>query len=132
MWPHNNNLSFYHIVHPDFTQNVKTNCSIEETISDRNIYLLKYFSTSISICNNGNTRTLREICSKSTVKIPERRQSVFIVNLNGFQTLIWCFHGWFWTSKYRPGYFSVLQKRNRAHLVIFLHLIKDQSRRTLR
>ena len=31
--------------------------------------------------NNRNTRTRREICSKLTIKTPERRSGVFIVNL---------------------------------------------------
>ena len=48
-----------------------------------------------------------EICSKLTIKTKERRHwrssAFFIVTLNRFQTLSWCVHCWFWTSKYRQG-----------------------------
>ena len=62
-----------------------------------------------SIClfkvNNGNTRTMCEICSTLTIKTPQRRHwrrsGVFTVNLNRFHTLSWCFHSWLWTRKYR-------------------------------
>ena len=43
---------------------------------------------------NGNTRVMREICSKLTIRATEWRPSaVFIVN--------WCFLFWLWTGKYR-------------------------------
>ena len=42
------------------------------------IYLLKV--------NNRNTRTKREICSKLTIKTPERRHSVSIVNFEHVTT----------------------------------------------
>ena len=46
------------------------------TINPANVYLFK--------ANNGNTRAMREICSKLTIKKPERRHwrrfGVFIVN----------------------------------------------------
>ena len=45
--------------------------------------------------NNGNTRTMFEICSQLTIKTPERRD---------------CFHCWLWTSKYRLGYFNYIFK----------------------
>ena len=45
--------------------------------------------------NNGNTRTRCEICSKLTIKIPERRQwrrsGVFIVNFEHILHLILVF-----------------------------------------
>ena len=51
------------------------------------IYLLKV--------NNRNTRASCEICSKLTIKTPERRQwrrfGVFIVNFNVFHILFSCF-----------------------------------------
>ena len=62
-------------------------------------YLLKF--------NNGNIKKLYEICSKLTIKTPERRQDalswfrsgVFILTLNRFHTMFWCFNCWLWTSK---------------------------------
>ena len=67
------------------------------------IYLLKV--------NNRNIRTKCEICSKLTIKIPERRKSdlnnVALVSLlrtlNRFYTLVWHFYCWLWTSKYWLG-----------------------------
>ena len=63
------------------------------------IYLLKV--------NNRNTRTMREICSKLTIKIPEWRQWRFLVSLlltlNRFHTLFWCFYCWLKTSNCRLG-----------------------------
>ena len=57
--------------------------------------------------DNGNIRTMCEICLKLTVKTPERRQwchsGVFIVDFNRFHTFFWCFHCWLWTSKCRQG-----------------------------
>ena len=45
-----------------------------------------------------------EICSKSTIIIPEWRKWRLLVSLllilNRFHTLCWCFHYWLWTSKY--------------------------------
>ena len=45
--------------------------------------------------NNSNIKIMCEICSKLTMKTPERRQwrrsGVFIVNLNKFHVLFWCF-----------------------------------------
>ena len=49
---------------------------LKQVYSPAGIYLFKV--------NNGNTRTMFEICSKLTIKTPERRQlrrsGVFIVN----------------------------------------------------
>ena len=47
------------------------------------IYLLKV--------NNRNTRTKCEICSKLTIKTPERRYSVFIVNVEHISHLVLVF-----------------------------------------
>ena len=44
------------------------------------IYLLKF--------NNRNTRTRCEICSKLTIKTPERRSGVFIVNFEHVSHLV--------------------------------------------
>ena len=41
--------------------------------------------------NNRNTRTRCKICSKLTLKIPERRQSL-LLTLNIFHTLFQCFY----------------------------------------
>ena len=58
------------------------------------IYLLK-------VCN-GNTRSMCEICSKLTIKTPERRFQVFLLlTLNLYHILFWCFHSSLWTRKYR-------------------------------
>ena len=58
------------------------------------IYLLKV--------NNGNTKTMCEICSKLIIKTPEQRRwrhsLVFIININIFHTLF-CFLCWLWKSK---------------------------------
>ena len=48
-----------------------------------NIYLLKV--------SNRNTKTRSEICSKLTVKTPERRQGVFIVNFEHISHLVLVF-----------------------------------------
>ena len=45
--------------------------------------------------NNGNTRTMCEICSKLTIKTTERRHI--------FHTLFWCYHCWLWTSECHLG-----------------------------
>ena len=80
--------------------------------------------------NNRNTRTICEICSKLTIKTPERRQmellvktvngwksltiykkssiwhrsGVFIVNFEQIHRLFWYFYCWLLTSKYHLGY----------------------------
>ena len=52
--------------------------------------------------NHGNTRTI-EVCLKLTIKTPEqcqrRRSSVFVVTINIFHTLFFCFHCWLWARK---------------------------------
>ena len=53
---------------------------------------------------NRNTRKRPDICSKLTMKIPERRHwgssGVFIINFELFQIFLWFYYCWFWTSKY--------------------------------
>ena len=74
----------------------KWNKIVTETIP-AGIYLFKM--------NNGNIRTMCEICSDFTKKTPERRQwrrsGVLLLTLNRFHILFWCFYCWLWTSKYR-------------------------------
>ena len=41
--------------------------------------------------NNRNTRTRCEICSKLTIKTPERRSGVFIVNFENISHLVLVF-----------------------------------------
>ena len=45
-----------------------------------------------------------EICSKLTTKTPQRRHwhcsGVFMLTINWFHALLWCFHFWLWKSKY--------------------------------
>ena len=57
--------------------------------------------------NNGNTGTMCEIYSKLTIKTSEwrhwRRSAVYLLTLNRFHTLFWCFHCWLWTSTQRLG-----------------------------
>ena len=65
---------------------VLTNTNLKVTLPV-SIYLYKV--------NNENTRTMREICSILTIKIPERHHWP---NLNRFHTLFWCFHCWLWTA----------------------------------
>ena len=50
--------------------------------------------------NNGNTRTMYGMCSKLTIKRPERRLSLSLP-LDRFHTLFWRFHCWLWTSECR-------------------------------
>ena len=40
--------------------------------------------------NNETKKSMREICSKLTIKTPEQRQSLFLT-LIIFQALFWCF-----------------------------------------
>ena len=74
----------------------KWNKIVTETIP-AGIYLFKM--------NNGNIRTMCEICSDFTKMTPERRQwrrsGVLLLTLNRFHILFWCFYCWLWTSKYR-------------------------------
>ena len=68
--------------------NVEDNViSAEETVKLAGIYLLKV--------NNRNTRTRCEICSKLTIKTPERHQrrcsGVFIVNFEHISHLVLVF-----------------------------------------
>ena len=64
--------------------------------------------------NNGNTRTMCEICFMSAIKKPEGhhwcRPGILNVNLNRFHTLFWCFRFWLSTKKCCLG--KVLDQRN--------------------
>ena len=56
--------------------------------------------------NNGNTGKRCEICSKLTIKTPERRQWFLVsllLTLNRFHILFWHYHCWLWTSKCQLG-----------------------------
>ena len=59
------------------------------------IYLFKF--------NNGNTRTMCEICSKLTIQTSNTSIDIvlesLLLTLNKFHTLFWCFHCWLWISK---------------------------------
>ena len=52
-----------------------------------------------------------EICSKLTIKTPERRHwsrfGVYFVNFNVFHTFFYCFLRWLWTSKCWSGNYPV-------------------------
>ena len=71
--------------------------------------------------NDGYTRTMCEICSKLTIKTPERRHDVFLVSLlltfNKFHTLFLCFHCWLWTRKYWLRKPRVIHKHYRKELL---------------
>ena len=79
----------------------------------REIYLLynnnNHFPNSICLSkrNSGNTRRMREICSKLTIKTPKQchwsRSVVWLLTLNIIFILLWCFHCWFWTYESRLG-----------------------------
>ena len=81
-----------------------------EKSSSTNIYLF--------IVNNINTRKRCEICSKLTIKSPQRRSTVFIVNLehisyiyHTYHISFWWFHCWLWTSKCFLGPTTSIYKR---------------------
>ena len=59
----------------------------------KDIYTGKNFSTNIYlfIVNNGNTRKMCEICLKLTIKSPQRRSTVFIVNFKHVSCLFTLF-----------------------------------------
>ena len=60
---------------------------------DNNIYTRKSFptNTDLFMVNNSNTRKRCEICSKLTMKTPERRSTVFIVNFEHISHLFLVF-----------------------------------------
>ena len=68
------------------------------------------FPASIKLfkANKGITRTICKNCSKLTKKTRKRRHwrcsGVFIIPLNIFQSLFWCFHYWVWINKCRLGW----------------------------
>ena len=55
--------------------------------------------------NNGNTRTMCEICSDLTIRhqndVIEVLLVLLLLTLNGFHILFWCFHYLLWTNKCR-------------------------------
>ena len=65
-----------------------------------NIYLFKV--------NNRNSTKRCDICSKLTIKKPERHQLCFswvlLLNLSKFHTFFYCFYCWLWASKCLLGY----------------------------
>ena len=89
--------------------------------------------------NNGNNRTICDICLKLTIKTSKRLQlrwsTLFhkicrpdvmvslLITFNRFYTLSWYFYCWLWTSKYRLRSFNISIV---SHLVIrSLRLIKS-------
>ena len=78
---------------------IKFSCLLEKNITPAGIYSLKM--------NNENTRTICEICSKLTLKIPTlhqwRHSSVFNVNFAQISNMVPVFPLWIWTSKYCLG-----------------------------
>ena len=68
-----------------------------------------------SIClfkgNSENTRITCQICSKSTIKKPDRRNDLVLVSLllplNTFHILFWRLHCWILTSKCRVECFLI-------------------------
>ena len=57
-------------------------------------------------CENGNSRTICEICSKLTIKnnrsyLVSLRRSAVLLTLNRFHTMFWFFHCSLWTNKWR-------------------------------
>ena len=85
------------------------------------------FSSWHLLVKDSNRNTLYEICSKSTIKIPERHQSVFIVNCEWISKTALVFT-WLALNKEMPTgiRFCFIYKKTRAHMAIFLYLIKDQ------
>ena len=65
------------------------------TLRKSNVILWLYFGNPAGIyllkVNNRNTRTRCEICSKLTIKTPERRSGVFIVNFEHISHLVLVF-----------------------------------------
>ena len=71
--------------------------------------------------NNGNMRTMCEICSKLTIKTPERlhrRPGVFLLTLNIFASLFWCFKCWFWASRNRVALKTLLYQSGIAQIIL--------------
>ena len=75
---------------PHFSWNLGRTCTWRIRTLHANIYLLKV--------NNRNSRKRREICSKLTIKTPERRHDVVLVflllTLNIFHTFFYCSYCW--------------------------------------
>ena len=65
--------------------------------------------------NNENTRTMLEICSKLTIKIPERRYwrcSGFIVKFEQISHIVLVFPLLRWTGKHKQNYFCWFQQKH--------------------
>ena len=85
----------------DNTQDVRSTTVVKYSPEENNMsmeVLLMSFQGGIYLfkVNNGNTRTLCEICSKLTVKTRDwcqwRRSDVFINNFEHISHIFWCFH----------------------------------------
>ena len=81
----------------------------------------KYYEGGIPMCNylfkdnNGDTRAIWKICSKLTKKTTGWHRSHYFgvfVNLVIWWWLLWCFHYWFWTSKYWLGFWGKIVMEN--------------------
>ena len=57
--------------------------------------------------NNGYTRIICGIFIKLTIKTLLLTILPWLLTLNRFVMLFWCFYCWLWTSKYRLGYYIV-------------------------
>ena len=79
---------------------------ISQKLTEAFVPFLEHCPLCISIClfkaKNWKTSTICKICSNVTVRRQERRQwgrsGNFIVKVNRFHTLYWCFHCWLQTS----------------------------------
>ena len=97
---------------PAFPRNLYWYSNIITKLSHYNCVLHFYTTSSDGIyffkVNNGNIRTMCVICSKLTIKIPERhywiRSGVFIVKSKWFHRLFRYFQCWLLTSKRMLGY----------------------------
>ena len=54
---------------------------------------------------NTKIKAMCEICSTLTIKTSKRHNwhlfwCLFMLPLNRFPSLLWCFHSWIWTGKY--------------------------------
>ena len=90
--------------------------------------------------HNGNTKSMCEICSKLTIKTPERHIDIVLMSLllilNGFQTFAdIAFHCWIWAIKYKQG----LCRSSSSNLVYWIGTLKklpkfegESSKTTLR
>ena len=67
---------------------------VNQEIDPTGVYLFKI--------NNGNNRTICDICNKKDTRTTSHVTVVsFLLILNRFYLLLWCFYWWFVTYKYR-------------------------------